>query len=262
MAGKYLGETFDIHGGGIDLVFPHHENEIAQSECAHHGHPLAKVWMHNGFLQVEGEKMAKSAGNFFTIRDLLDRNKFGGHIWAGKELRLAMLMTHYRQPIDWTLDRVQEARSKLIRWLGPRSSRGLPEKGKVHPDFIAALNDDLNTVEAFLVLDQLAMLARDPNNPNPVETSNDLAATLFWAGLAIEDDFAEARADSEDRRQKIRAAIAGVDYDYIVQAILERDEARKRKDFRTSDRIRDDLLAKGIVLKDGPQGRTTWDLKQ
>ena len=95
MAGKYLGETFDIHGGGIDLVFPHHENEIAQSEGAHHGHPLAKVWMHNGFLQVEGEKMSKSAGNFFTIRELLAD-------WPGEVLRFNMLRTHYRQPIDFT----------------------------------------------------------------------------------------------------------------------------------------------------------------
>src|SRR5689334_377434 len=112
MAGKYLGETFDIHGGGIDLVFPHHENEIAQSEGAHHNHPLANVWMHNGFLQVEGEKMAKSAGNFFTIRELLSSKKFGGRTWSGEVLRLAMLQTHYRQPIDWTVSNLEQSQKR------------------------------------------------------------------------------------------------------------------------------------------------------
>src|SRR5512142_1429742 len=102
MGEALLGETFDIHGGGIDLMFPHHENEIAQSEGTHHGHPLARIWMHNGFLQVEGEKMSKSLGNFITIRELLDTDKFDGQPWPGDALRLTMLSTHYRQPIDWT----------------------------------------------------------------------------------------------------------------------------------------------------------------
>ncbi len=106
MSWKHLGETFDIHGGGIDLVFPHHENEIAQSRCSFHTPVMANFWMHNGFLQVEGEKMSKSLGNFFTIRELLDAGKFGAQKWHGRVLRLAMLMTHYRQPIDWTADRL------------------------------------------------------------------------------------------------------------------------------------------------------------
>ena len=109
MAGEYLGETFDIHGGGIDLLFPHHENEIAQSEGAHHGHPLANVWMHNGFLQVEGEKMSKSLGNFFTIRELLAD-------WPGEVLRFNMLRTHYRQPIDFTFAGLKESWKMLERW--------------------------------------------------------------------------------------------------------------------------------------------------
>src|SRR3954471_1920988 len=109
MAGEYLGDTFDIHGGGIDLQFPHHENEIAQSEGAHHGAPLAKVWMHNGFLQVEGEKMSKSLGNFFTIRELLETEKFGTRAWDGDVLRFNMLKTHYRQPIDWTVSALEES---------------------------------------------------------------------------------------------------------------------------------------------------------
>src|SRR5208283_5083834 len=108
-----LGESFDIHGGGIDLVFPHHENEIAQSRCAFHTDVMANVWMHNGFLQVEGEKMSKSLGNFVTIHELLHTEKFGGQVWAGPVLRHAMLMTHYRQPIDWSTSRLKEAAKEL-----------------------------------------------------------------------------------------------------------------------------------------------------
>jgi len=262
MSAAYLGTTFDIHGGGLDLIFPHHENEIAQSRCAHATPLMAKVWMHNGFLQVEGEKMSKSLGNFFTIRDLLDRTQFGGHIWRGKELRLAMLMTLYRQPIDWTLDRVQEARSRLIRWLGPPSARGLPEEGSVNAKFIEALQDDLNTVTAFSVVDDLAAASRARNGEAARIASNNLAATLVWIGLAGDEDFVEARADSEHLRQSIRAARAGVELSYIVDALEARDQARKDKDFKKSDFIRDELLAKGIVIKDGPRGKSTWDVKE
>jgi cysteinyl-tRNA synthetase len=109
MAWKHLGETFDIHGGGIDLVFPHHENEIAQSRCAFHSEVMANFWMHNGFLQVEGEKMSKSLGNFVTIRELISTSIFGGEQWPPQALRLAMLRTHYRQPIDWTVRGLEEA---------------------------------------------------------------------------------------------------------------------------------------------------------
>jgi cysteinyl-tRNA synthetase len=149
MAGKYLGQTFDIHGGGIDLVFPHHENEIAQSECAHHGAPLAKVWMHNGFLQVEGEKMSKSAGNFFTIRELLAD-------WPGEVLRFNMLRSHYRQPMDFTLAGLKESWKTLERWYerdralgGPRARRRLLRRA----------GDDLNTPAAIASLHQADDLA-------------------------------------------------------------------------------------------------------
>ena len=116
MSWKHLGEVFDIHGGGIDLVFPHHENEIAQTRCAFGHDVMANVWMHNGFLQVEGEKMSKSLGNFVTIHELLNTEKFGGRKWPGEVLRLAMLRTHYRQPIDWTVKALEEAESTLRRW--------------------------------------------------------------------------------------------------------------------------------------------------
>ena len=115
---QHLGETFDIHGGGIDLVFPHHENEIAQTRCAFGHDVMANVWMHNGFLQVEGEKMSKSLGNFFTIHELLHTDKFGGKAWKGEVLRLAMMRSHYRQPIDWTVKALEEAEKTLSRWYG------------------------------------------------------------------------------------------------------------------------------------------------
>ncbi len=116
MSERYLGEVFDIHGGGLDLIFPHHENEIAQSRCAHGTKVMANVWMHNGFLQVEGRKMSKSEGNFVTIYELLHTEKFGGRQWPGEVLRLAMLMTHYREPIDFSVKRLEEAERLLAKW--------------------------------------------------------------------------------------------------------------------------------------------------
>ncbi|HEX3810153.1 MAG TPA: cysteine--tRNA ligase [Rhizomicrobium sp.] len=262
MSARYLGETFDIHGGGIDLVFPHHENEIAQSEGAHHDHPFAKVWMHNGFLQVEGDKMSKSLGNFVTIHELLETERFGGRKWPGVVLRLAMLMTHYRQPIDWTLDRLQEAQSKRLRWLGPSISRGLPERGAISEEFIAALSDDLDLHGAFQVLDKLARDSGGKGIEAERHTRHDLAATMQWLGIASDEDFAEARANSEGLRETIRAAAAGVDLNALKKEIEARLAARMAKDFKESDRIRDELAAQGIVLKDNPDGTTTWEIKR
>ncbi len=223
MAGEYLGETFDIHGGGIDLQFPHHENEIAQSEGANHGHPLAKVWMHNGFLQVEGEKMSKSLGNFYTIRDLLAD-------WPGEVLRFNMLRTHYRQPIDFTLAGLKESWKTLERWYEVTEPLVDPA-----PDaaFFDALSDDLNTPAAIASLHQADEMA--------------LAGGLGFLGFS-------------NVQLKI-AAKTQVDTVAIAAAIDARLAARKAKNFAESDRIRDDLLAKGIVLKDGPQG-TTWEVKK
>ena len=223
MAGQYLGQTFDIHGGGIDLMFPHHENEIAQSECAHHGAPIAHVWMHNGFLQVNGEKMAKSAGNFFTIRDLLAD-------WPSEVLRFNMLRTHYRQPIDFTLDGLRESWKTLERWYETTEPLADPA-----PDaaFFAALGDDLNTPAAIASLHQAEDLA--------------LAGGLGFLGFS-------------NVQMKISAKTK-VDNVAITDAIAARLAARKAKNFAESDRIRDDLLAQGIVLKDGPDG-TTWEIKR
>jgi cysteinyl-tRNA synthetase len=157
MSEALLGETFDIHGGGIDLVFPHHENEIAQSEGVHHNHPLARVWMHNGFLQVEGEKMSKSLGNFVTIRQLMRR--WGDESWSGSAIRLAMLRTHYRQPINWKLDSLEEAKTELATWVGVIRKlsvnllvgESIAAKSPSN-DFIDALSDDLNIPNALSVL--------------------------------------------------------------------------------------------------------------
>ena len=223
MAGKYLGETFDIHGGGIDLMFPHHENEIAQSESAHHGHPLAKTWMHNGFLQVEGEKMSKSLGNFFTIRDLLKD-------WPGEVLRFNMLRTHYRQPIDFTLKGLSESWKTLERWY--ETTEPLVDPAP-NAEFLTALRDDLNTPAAIASLHQAGPLA--------------LAGGLGFMGFS--------------NVQLRIAAKAKVDEVAIADAIEARKVARAAKNFAESDRIRDELLAKGIVLKDGPGG-TTWEIRK
>ena len=223
MGEALLGETFDIHGGGIDLVFPHHENEIAQSEGAHHGHALARVWMHNGFLQVEGEKMSKSLGNFFTIRDLLKD-------WPGEVLRFNMLRTHYRQPMDWTMQGLRESWNTLERWYGVAEPIATPSVGD---DVLAALCDDLNTPQAIAALHQA----------NDVELAGGLGLLGFSAV-----------------QEKI-AVKPPVDAEEIARAIAARNEARKAKNFRESDRIRDELAAKGIVLKDGPGG-TTWEVKR
>jgi cysteinyl-tRNA synthetase len=223
MGEAYLGETFDIHGGGIDLVFPHHENEIAQSEGAHHGHPLAKVWMHNGFLQVEGEKMSKSLGNFVTIHELLAD-------WPGEVLRFNMLRTHYRQPMDWTVAGMTESWRTLEKWYAATEPLADPPVGAA---FLDALRDDLNLPQAIAELHK--------------GTDHELAGGLGLLGFS--------------NVQLRIAAKVQVDNVAIADAIEARKAARARKDFKESDRIRDELLAKGIVLKDGPDG-TTWEVKR
>ena len=267
MSERHLGKTFDIHGGGVDLVFPHHENEIAQSRCAHGTDVMANYWVHNGFLQVEGEKMAKSAGNFVTISDLLHTDKFGGRKWPGEVLRLAMLMTHYRQPIDFTLDRLQEAESRINHWLGPPAARGIPEKGTPSPTVVDLLLDDLNAWNSFAALDELARNARSSSNTQPKQSADDLAASLMWLGIAVYDDFAVAREDSEDIRDEIKAAMVGLEKEFVRTKIAEREKARAEKNWAEADRIRDELEAMGIQLmdaKDPETGelKTTWEVKR
>jgi cysteinyl-tRNA synthetase len=223
-------EVFDIHGGGIDLVFPHHENEIAQSCCAFGVDRMANVWMHNGFLQMEGEKMSKSLGNFTTIHDLLKD-------WPGEVLRLAMLKTHYRQPIDWTLRGIEESQRTLDRWYGLSEQGG---ESALHESALEALADDLNTPKMIAELHGL-----DGSGAHA-----ELTSTLSALGFLTEGPQAwEARK---------RASVA-VDPARIDALIAARREARAAKNFAESDRIRDELAGLGVVLKDNKDGTTTWE---
>jgi cysteinyl-tRNA synthetase len=236
MGEKHLGETFDIHAGGIDLMFPHHENEIAQSRGAHHGRQLANYWMHNGFLQVEGEKMSKSLGNFFTIRELLAERKFGSQAWHGRVLRLAMLQTHYRQPIDWTVERLTAARATLMDWA--KLVHDVPAAADVPAELVAALSDDLNTPAAMSVLHELTGLAR-----KSAEGRASLRRGLSFLGLLGEERFQDFAV--------------GVDAAAVEQLIAARNAARKAKDFAEADRLRGELKGMGVEIEDGPQG-TSW----
>jgi cysteinyl-tRNA synthetase len=241
MAWKHLGERFDIHGGGIDLVFPHHENELAQTCCAFHQERMASVWMHNGFLQVEGEKMSKSLGNFVTIRDLLGD-------WPGEVLRLNMLKTHYRSPIDWTLKGLEESARTLDDWYAV--ARDLPGE-RVAGSVIEALTDDLNTPQMIAALHGLRNLAND---------GDELLRDEFAASLRMLGFLSVTGAEWTARKQEAR----GVDAPRVDALIAERTAARARKDFKESDRIRDELAAMGVAIKDGKDADgkpvTTWEI--
>jgi len=236
MAWKHLGQQFDIHGGGIDLVFPHHENELAQTCCAFHADRMANIWMHNGFLQVEGDKMSKSLGNFVTIRDLLAD-------WPGEVLRLNMLKTHYRSPIDWTLKGVEESAKTLDDWYWVAADL----KGEAASDaVIEALSDDLNTPQMIAALHGLR---------NSAASGNERDRSQFAASLRLLGFLSESAAEWKGRKQQA----SGVDAKQIDGLISDRAAARARKDFKESDRIRDQLAAMGVVIKDSKEG-TTWEI--
>ncbi|MDO9563711.1 MAG: cysteine--tRNA ligase, partial [Bradyrhizobium sp.] len=236
MAWKHLGEQFDIHGGGIDLVFPHHENELAQSACAFHADRMANVWMHNGFLQVEGDKMSKSLGNFVTIRELLAD-------WPGEVLRLNMLKTHYRSPIDWTSKALEESARTLDDWY---EIAGDGKAGPPSDAVIDALSDDLNTPLMIAALHGLRNVAASGSERD----RGGFAATLRLLGF-----LSESVAQWKGRKQQA----SGIDAKHIDDLISNRTAARARKDFAESDRIRDELAAMGVVIKDSKEG-TTWEI--
>jgi cysteinyl-tRNA synthetase len=236
MAWKHLGETFDIHGGGIDLVFPHHENEIAQSRCAFHTGVMANYWMHNGFLQVEGEKMSKSLGNFVTIHELLKD-------WPGEVVRFTMLQTHYRQPINWTIAGLRETQKSLDQWNGLTAD---VQPGYLCADALDALLDDLNTPKAFAALHELRGEA--------VKGAKPAAACLKASAQLIGLLHMPATAWAA-----FRPASLVIDESKIVILIDARIAARKAKNFTEADRIRDELAAMGVVLKDSKDG-TTWEI--
>jgi len=236
MAEELLGERFDIHGGGRDLIFPHHENEIAQSLCAHGlesggAEGMARIWMHNEMLQVEGKKMSKSLGNFFTVRDLLDRGI------PGEVIRFMLLSTHYRKPMDWTEAKVREAEETLRRWRG--LVEGTEPAAEVAMAVVDALADDLNTP---LVLAQLHEMAR-------AGRAAELKANAALMGL-LGDELGGWE----------RAPQAGADVAARIEKLLAaRLAARKAKDFARADAIREGFTAAGVVIKDTPEG-TVWEL--
>ncbi|TMA25673.1 MAG: cysteine--tRNA ligase [Deltaproteobacteria bacterium] len=260
MSQKYLGTTFDVHGGGKDLIFPHHENEIAQSEAAS-GQPLANFWLHNGFVTVDAEKMSKSLGNFRTLRDLLAH-------WDGEALRAFLLSTHYRHPINFTESAVADADrrveyfyeslAKADAYLLQKKFSGQPKPLAEHEQaFREAMEDDLNTADALARLERLYGLlnARIDARGKPdevaamVHTARALSQVLGLSARAPEQAIKDRRALAASRK--------GIDSRWVEERIAARLAARKSKDFARADAIRAELAAKGVELRDGPQG-TDW----
>ena len=333
MSKSYLGEVFDIHGGGLDLIFPHHENEIAQSRCAHGTKVMANVWMHNGFLQVEGQKMSKSLGNFVTIDDLLDG--VARRPWPGEVIRLAMLATHYRAPIDFSEAKLDYCRNKLSHWILQFKTFGSQEfdyqlhvgKGAIAPSkqVEEALSDDLNFQEVIVFLDALSRSATAESS----DVADELGRNLIWLGLMrnymsmayeMNPPFGSARpdqlskhvdkindvraivlnyyhfsSDKTEREISLQHVLGKIRFMYpqfeseglsinvsehgwvtleslaptkmssdkeIENLIAARNTARAAKDWKDSDRIRDELDAMGVTVKDNKDGTTSWEIKR
>jgi len=269
MAKEYLGVTFDIHGGGLDLIFPHHENEIAQSCCAHDGQPLANVWLHNGFLTISGEKMSKSLGNFFTVRDLLKK-------YHGEVIRLVLLSAHYRQPLDFSDAALEEAKAQLDKWYRVLRRTSGEVETPIPDEVEQALCDDLNTPQAITEIHKIA------DKISPLIGGGDASQTSFAIGYSsaegmtkpfpiIGDGFALLRSQliaaghaigllhqSPETWFKWQPEGAESMSDAEIDALIAaRIEARKNKDFAEADRLRKELSDNKIVLEDSAGG-TTW----
>jgi len=248
MSTDRLGDHFDIHGGGMDLQFPHHENEIAQSEAAT-GHPFVNYWIHNGFVQVDEEKMSKSLGNFFTVREILQR-------YRPEEVRYFILSSHYRSPLNYSDDNLDKARGALQRLY--TALRGLGAGGEDvdaghEKRFVEAMDDDFNTPEALAVLFDLARAVNRTRDTDPAGARR-LAATLRALGGRLGLLQADPEAYLKSPQEEAAGSLSEADIESLVQ---QRLDARRRRDWAEADRIRDELAQQGIVLEDGPGG-TTW----
>jgi cysteinyl-tRNA synthetase len=261
MCEAHLGDTIDIHAGGIDLQFPHHENEIAQSTCAHGGKILAKYWLHNGMLTFDGRKMSKSLGNVLQLRELLAQRK-------PEILRFLLLRAHYRQPLEWSDETLKQTSNTLNGWYRVlRDTTDIQVSSNdltVPEDFEAALLDDINTPEAFSILASLVDRLRKADS---IEEKRRAKIAVLAAGQLVgllqrepNDWFTVSLGANANAGAPQSTAIASVARSEIEMLVAERDEARKTKDFAESDRIRDFLTAKGITLQDGANGQSTWEI--
>ena len=249
MSESHLGETIDIHGGGRDLIFPHHENEIAQSTCAHGGAPYCRMWVHNEFVTVEGQKMSKSLGNVLLVRDLLDQA-------PAEAIRFALLSTHYRAALDWTTVRLDEAKRTLVKWyrtLEVCTTSSSSEEPVPDSEVISALCDDLNTSVAFARIHQLVRELGQSSDPaEQAKLKHTIVASADVLGLLQQDPTTALTALTASSLKR-----GDIDAAWIEQRIEDRRLARINKDFEQADHIRDELSAAGIRIEDSADG-TTW----
>ncbi len=245
MAEKHLGETIDIHAGGQDLVFPHHENEVAQSRCVHDGAPFARYWLHNGFLSIDHEKMSKSLGNVVLVHDLIESI-------PGEVIRLALLSAHYRQPLDWSEQTIDSARRTIARLYGAVRGVVIPDEirdaAEPPQSLIEALEDDINTPKA---LAELFGVARALNRAVDEAERQALAATMYAAGDLI------GVLQTDPEQWFAGQSVGELSPEEIDSMVAKRNDARAARDFETADRIRGELAAAGVQIEDGAAG-TTW----
>ena len=279
MSAEYLGQTFDIHGGGKDLIFPHHENEIAQSEAAF-GKTFVRYWVHNGFINIDQEKMSKSLGNFLTIRDIVQA-------WDPEALRLFLLSSHYRSPLDYTeqamleatagIDRIYSLLARVEQFTGQKLSA--PEPGSDGPaagpsfesetgsQFLEAMDDDFNSARAIAVLFETVrkinrLIDADENGKSGTDKEEILQDTDDILGIGSVLGIARRTPDAYFiAKQKQATDRRQIDPAWVEEQIARRKQARNDKDFQTADRIRDELLEKGVILEDRADG-TLWKMKQ
>ena len=235
---KYLGEKFDIHGGGRDLIFPHHENEIAQSRCANGTDAFANYWVHNGFITMSNEKMAKSQGNILKINNF--KNEINGQV-----LRLALISTHYKQPLDWNENLIEQCQKTLDKWY--ESHAELTKKVLIPEKFLNTLYDDLNTPGYIAMLHELY----EKSKSGKAEDKKIFTSACNFIGLLKE---------SKNNWLEFKRNKSKISEKEILSKIEERNKARENKNYELSDKIRDELLNKGVLIEDN-DGKTTWKFK-